>query len=165
MEAVVNGDYADRSYIPLRRNTPAVLIYEVARYTEGETAVEDLPIIAEVGHLRQSMDEDGGSYNPKHRPHNISVDDMIAIIKGMDDPAYIVLQENGRYVEVVRYRGKKRGRSAWAVLDVGESEKENLLNGYPGGTYNVLATSFEPDAATVAELRRENERLRARVEY
>ncbi len=70
---------------------------------------------------------------------------MISIIKGMDDPRYIVLQDNGRYVEIVRYRGDKKGRTAWAVLDFNESKKGSLLNGYPGGYFNVLVTVFEPD--------------------
>jgi hypothetical protein len=145
LESVERGDYADRSYIPLRRNTPGILISEVERYTGGETTVDDLPIISEVGHLRQAMDEDSGSYDPKHRPHNISPSEMISIIKGMDDPRYIVLQDNGRYVEVVRYRGEKNGRTAWAVLDFGDWKYSELMNGYPSGTYNVLVTPFEPD--------------------
>ena len=145
LESVERGDYADRSYIPLRRNTPGILIAVVERYTNGKTTVQDLPIISEVGHLRQSMDEDSGSYNPKHRPHNISPTEMISIIKGMEDPRYIVLQDNGRYVEVIRYRGETRGRASWAVLDFDQEVDKPYLNGYPSGTYNVLVTPFEPD--------------------
>ena len=145
LESVENGVYADRSYLPLRRNTPGILISEVKRYTGGKTVVKDLPIISEVKHLRQTMEEDSGSYNRKHRPHGINPTEMISIIKGMDDPRFIVLQDNGRYVEIVRYRGDKRGRTSWAVLDFNQNIDAPYINGYPSGAYNVLVTTFEPD--------------------
>ena len=146
LQDTVNGEYGNDTYVPLRRNTPSILIEEVAKHTNGEIKLEDRPIISEVKHLRQTMDEDSGSYNPNHKPHNISENEMIEIIKGMDDPAYIVLQENGRYVEVVRYRGDNgNGHSAWAVLDFEVNRNSDVLNGYPGGSYNLLVTAFEPD--------------------
>ena len=139
LENASNGAYHDGSYIPLRRNTPQALM-EILGQHSGE-AIEDLPVIMNVGKVRQAMEE--GEY-AGGRGHGISREGMMAIIKGMDDPAYIVEQENGRYVEVVRYYDGQK-RAAWAVLDFGNFKRPQHMNGYEGGQYHVLVTAFEPD--------------------
>ena len=139
LENASNGAYHDGSYIPLRRNTPQALM-EILGQHSGE-AIEDLPVIMNVGKVRQAMEE--GEY-AGGRGHGISREGMMAIIKGMDDPAYIVEQENGRYVEVVRYYDGQK-RAAWAVLDFGNLKNAEYMNGYEGGQYHVLVTAFEPD--------------------
>ena len=142
LEQVENGDLRG-GYIPLRRNTPWILLQEVDRHS-GEKH-DDLPIISEVKHLRQMMDESEGSYNSEHRPHNISRYDMIEIIKAMDDPAYIVYQANGRYSEVVRYRSKT-GKTAIAAVELNNYKYKQHMNGYPSGNYNILVTAYNPDS-------------------
>ncbi len=61
----------------------------------------------------------------------------------MDDPAYIVLQRNGRFAEVVRYRNKG-GKTLIAALDYGENKNSEYMNGYNGGNYNVIVTTYNP---------------------
>ncbi len=60
----------------------------------------------QVKKVRQAMEEPDGLSYEKNKPHGLDVDAMISIIKGMDNPAYIVLQENGRYTEIVTYKDK-----------------------------------------------------------
>ena len=142
LENAMNGQYVDGSYIPLRKNTPSILIEKVTEYSGGRTAVEDLPIVMNVGKARQAMSEDYGEMGK--RQHEISTESMLDIIRGMDDPSYIVLQENGRYVEVVPFYDGRR-RKAWAVLDFGDMKNPEFMNGYEGGSFNVSVTAFEPD--------------------
>ncbi len=142
LESSVYGEFANRSYIPLRRNTPQVLIDAIKQHSNGSVEVADLPIAMNVEKAVQALEEE--AFDEKNRSHGISVDGMIEIIKGMDDPAYIILQKNGRYVEVVRYYDGK-SHSAWAVLDFSEFHHEQYLNGYPAGNYNILVTTFNPD--------------------
>ena len=142
LENAMNGQYVDGSYIPLRKNTPSILIEKMTEYSGGRTAVEDLPIVMNVGKARQAMSEDYGEMGK--RQHDISTESMLDIIKGMDDPSYIVLQENGRYVEVVPFYDRRR-RKAWAVLDFGDMKNPEFMNGYEGGSFNVSVTAFEPD--------------------
>ena len=142
LEDSLNGAYASGSYIPLRRNTPAILIEQVTEHSGGKVTVENLPVVMQVGKAQQAMGEDTGS--GKNRGHDLTVDNMVEIIKGMDDPVYIVLQNNGRYAEVTRwYEGKRH--SAWVVLDFGDFHHEPFMNGYEGGSFNVLVTTFSPD--------------------
>ena len=145
LENSMNGEYAAGSYIPLRRNTPALLIKKVAEHSGGKVSVENLPVIMNVGKARQAMEESTEKKAGGARQHGLGVDGMIGVIYGMDDPAYIVLQTNGRYAEIVRYRGENGGRPVWIALDFGQDKYSSLLNGYDGGTYNVVVTAFTPD--------------------
>lgn len=145
LEKAQRGEFSNDTYIPLRINTPGVLIFEVSKYSKGETTIENLPIIMQVEKARQAMEESDGIYYENNRPHGLDVDAMISIIKGMDDPAYIVLQENGRYTEIVTYKDKG-GKRAIAVLGFGDFKHAQYLNGYESGTYNILVTTYLPDS-------------------
>ena len=137
-----DGIYYDNSYIPLRRNTPAVLIK--AAQSMGDV-VENLPVIMSVKKVRQAMEtgdfEEGGD-----RAHNLSEDDMISIVKAMDQPDYIVFQSsNERFLEIVRYR-TGGGGLAIAVIEIGEDRNAPQLNGYKAGRYQILVTAYPPDS-------------------
>lgn len=112
----------------------------------------DIPLASRVEHIRQSMEsEDGLSYG-KHRPHNLSADDIISISKEMGHPAYIVHQQNGRYAMVVAFYDGKRNKKiiasiAFANADNGDNYKHGrYMNGYNEGYYNIVVTQFEPDS-------------------
>ncbi len=113
---VQNGVLKDKSYIPLRRNTPQFFIDVVEAHSKGTIQVGDYPMASKVEHLRQNMDEeDGQSYGNK-RPHNFSTDDIITISEKMGDPSYIVKQKNGRYAIVVSFYSKRK-KQVIAVID------------------------------------------------
>lgn len=142
LENALNGQYHDGTYIPLRRNTPESIIHWVEKRTKGEIKVENLPIVMNVGKARQAMGEDVD--RGKNRQHGISIDGLVEIIKGMDEPSYIILQKNNRCAVVVKYYDGKKHHS-WAVLDFGDFHHEPFMNGYEGGSFNVLVTTFEPE--------------------
>lgn len=129
MQQANNGELNGDTYIPIRRNTPKILI-ENALIKNGDE-IDDYPLIMQV---------------KKAIGHSISEDDMISIIKAMDDPLYIVYQEyNDRYVEVVRYNNSQKS-TAVAVLEIGGYKDSLYLNGFKGGAFNFVVTAFVSDA-------------------
>lgn len=153
LENVQNGLFEDGTYLPLRRNTPDFYIEVVRDHSKGKMMVQNFPMAATVEHLRQNMEEvDGRSYG-EERPHELSVDDIITISKKMGDPAYIVLQKNGRYAEVVSYYDSKKKKEVVVSIDIADSRtkppknyKDSVyMNGYKGGYYNIIVTQYELD--------------------
>ena len=122
----------------------------VAWHSQGKFTPVNLPMIMEVGKVRQATAEDDGIVYEKDRPHGISAEGMVEILKGLGDPAYIVYQANGRYAEIVRYRDKT-GKTALASVDFyGLNGKvkykyDQYMNGYAGGLYNVVVTTYNPE--------------------
>ena len=153
LENVQNGLFEDGTYLPLRRNTPEFYIEVVRDHSKGKMMVQNFPMAATVEHLRQNMEEvDGRSYG-EERPHELSVDDIITISKKMGDPAYIVLQKNGRYAEVVSYYDSKKKKEVVVSIDIADSNSKppknfkhaTYMNGYEGGYYNIIVTQHELD--------------------
>ena len=140
--------YKDSSYIPVRINTPQILIETAASYGEK---IENLPVVMQVEKVRQAMANEEQWYgeNKTTRPHNLTDDDIISIIRAMNTPKYIVYQtDNERYVEIVKYKSKNDAE-AIAVIEIGEDKNPEYLNGYKGGKYQVLITAFNPDENTI----------------
>ncbi len=153
LESAQNGMLDDGTYIPLRRNTPEFYIEVVRDHSKGKVMVQNYPMAATVRHLRQNMEEvDGQSYG-EERPHELSPDEIVTISTKMGDPAYIVLQKNGRYAEVVSYYDSKKKKEVVVSIDIADSNskppknyKDSLyMNGYDGGYYNIIVTQHELD--------------------
>lgn len=153
LEKVQNGEIEDSSYIPMRASTPEFFIDVVYEHSQGEFNVMHVPMAAQVEHVKQNMEEeeDGISYG-EARPHNLSVDDVVTISKEMGHPAYIVLQNNGRYAMVVSFYNKNR-KKVVVSIDFASDDKDKpknykyqrYINGYNDGYYNIIVTQFEPD--------------------
>jgi len=134
-------EYHKDSYFPVRINTPQALI-EAAR--QRGDVIENLPVVMQVKKAQQAM-SDEITRSSIERAHGLSTDDMIAILRAMDEPTYIVYQENGRYAEIVRFETEAKKR-AIAVIEIGENKNAIHMNGYEGGIYQVLVTAFVPDS-------------------
>ena len=97
------GAYDDNTYIPLRINTPAALIYWAKKKLND--VIDNNPIAMSAGKAYQAMAQ--RRLGDESRPHKLSVPDMVSIIEAMNDPQYIVYQGgNGRYVEVINYNAE-----------------------------------------------------------
>ena len=153
LENAQYGEFDDGTYIPLRRNTPEFYIEVVRDHSKGKVMVQNYPMAATVEHLRQNMEEvDGRSYGDK-RPHELSPDEIVTISRKMGDPAYIVLQKNGRYAEVVSYYDSKKKKEIVVSIDIADSNStppknfkySSYMNGYDGGYYNIIVTQYELD--------------------
>ena len=147
--------YRDGSYIPVRVNTPSILIE--ATQSLGKS-IEDLPVILNVEKARQMMSSQRAWVLEQKRgtAHELTVDDVIALIIAMNKPKYIVFQTaDERFVEVVEFETERK-QKAVAVLEIGENKNPEYLNGYNGGFYQVLITAFEPDTGYVETLLNKN---------
>ena len=152
LEKVQQGQFNNGTYIPMRASTPEFFIDVVREHSEGKINVMQVPMAAEVKHVRQNMEEEeyGISYG-NARPHNFSVDDVVTISKEMGHPAYIVLQKNGRYAMVVSFHSKTNKKVAVSIAFANEKGSENYkyqqyMNGYNEGYYNIIVTQYEPDS-------------------
>lgn len=143
-------EFDEGTYIPVRATTPPILSYVVWKHTKETFMPQNLPMIMEVGKVRQATEEDDGIVYENNKPHGITPTGMVEIFKQMGDPAYIVYQPNRRYVEIVRYRDRT-GHAALASIDLfGLNEKARpinpeYMNGYEGGVYNFVVTTYNPD--------------------
>ena len=76
-------------------------------------------------------------------PHKLTPDGMIAVVKAMDDPQYIIYQPNDRYVEIVPVI-TSQGNKVFAIIEIGNNKNQDVMNGYEGGLYNVWVSAFPP---------------------
>jgi len=152
LEKVNYGELDNDTYIPLRISTPQFFVEVVSDHSNGKYEVQDHPIAAQVGHLRQNMEEDDGTSYGNHRPHDLSIDDIVTISKKMGHPSYIVLQKNGRYAEVVSFYNKQN-KKVVVSIDFADSRKgkeknykyKSSINDFDAGYYNIIVTQYEPD--------------------
>ena len=152
LENSYKGEYDDRTYIPVRTNTPQSLIYW-AEKRRGDV-IDDNPIIMSVKKIYQAMSRSGADIDG--RPHEFSADDIISIIRKMNDPEYIVYQEfNDRYAEVVKCT-LENGKKAIVILEIGNYKRSSHVNSFEDGTYNVLVTAYPPDSGKIEDLIKKN---------
>lgn len=135
--------FSDGSFIPVRINTPQILI-DFAR--EKGYTLENFPMAMRVYKARQAISSaeewDG---NPKDTPHNLAPEEIVEIIRAMNNPSYLVFQtKNERFAEIVKFdRGKEK---AYAIIDFFDVNKNaEIMNGYEGGKYNILVTVYPSD--------------------
>lgn len=143
----MEGEYDDNTLIPVRIETPSLLIYWAKR--RGGETIDNNPIAISAKKAYQAMARSG--QDTEGRPHALSVDDMIGIIQNMNRPIYIVRQSDGRYLEIVKYTTGS-GNKAIAVLEIGDNKDAVYMNGFEGGLYNILVTTFPPDSGKVSEI-------------
>ncbi len=153
LEKTLQGKFDKDTYIPLRRNTPKFFIDVVGEHSRWETTVLDVPMVSTVKHIVQNMDDVELKYgDSEKRPHGLDVEDIISISKKMGDPQYIVLQNNGRYAEIVSFYSSKKNKKVVVAIDIAENghnpknyKYKDYLNGFNDGYYNVIVTEYEPD--------------------
>lgn len=147
LESAKNEEIYGDTYFPIRISTPDVLI-EYAKKRNNDV-IDNNPIAMSADKAYQAMAQT--RQGDEGRPHKFSVNNMISLIKGMGDPAYIVYQKNGRYVMVVEHVDAN-GKKAFAVIEIGNNKDAVYMNGYEGGLYNILVTSYPPDSGELKKL-------------
>ena len=150
--------YNDGTYIPVRVNTPRILIESAKEVGES---IENRPFFMSVEKVRQAMSsplEWAKEGNVRTRAHDLSENDMISIIQAMDKPKYIIYQPDGRFVEIVEIKTTGNGKVV-AVVEASHNIKKGYLNGYKGGSYQVLVTAFPPDSGVVEGMLKNKENV------
>ncbi len=148
LEYVEDKTLSDDTYIPVRINTPQILITFAKEF--GYT-LESHPLAMRVYKARQALsNEENWDGDYKDKPHDLSPEDVIDIIKAMNNPSYLVFQtENERFAEIVKFQKKHSKEKAYAIIDFSDVDKNpDLMNGYKGGKYNILVTVYPSDDAT-----------------
>lgn len=97
---------ADDTYIPMRVNTPKIII---AFAKEFGYELENHPLAMQVYKARQALSNEenwDGSY--KDKPHDLSSEEIIGIIRAMDNPSHLIFQtENERFAEIVKFEKER----------------------------------------------------------
>jgi hypothetical protein len=143
---------SDDTYIPVRINTPQILI---AFAKEFGYTLENHPLAMQVYKARQALSNEenwDGDYQDK--PHDLSPEEVIGIIRAMNNPSHLVFQtENERFAEIVKFEKEGSKEKAYAIVDFSDVNKNpDLMNGYKGGKYNILVTVYPSEDA--ADLKR-----------
>ena len=148
LHKVEEGAISGNTYIPVRIGTPEKLIYW-AEKRRGDV-IDNNPIAISADKAYNAMNRAGETENG--RPNMLSADEIVAMIEAMNDPQYIVYQEaNDRYVEVVKF-DTKTGDKAFAIIEIGNNKDAVYMNGYEGGLYNILVTTYPPKSGKLKEL-------------
>lgn len=143
-EGTIYGD----TYIPVRIGTPEKLIYW-AEKRRGDI-IDNNPIAISADKAYNAMNRAGETENG--RPNKLSTDEIVSMVESMNDPQYIVYQNsNDRYVEVVKFN-TITGDKAFAVIEIGNNKDAVYMNGYEGGLYNILVTTYPPKSGKLKEL-------------
>lgn len=132
----------DGSFIPVRINTPQILI-EFAK-SFGHT-LENHPLAMNVYKARQALSNvENWDGRLQDKPHDLTAEEVVEIIKAMNNPSHLVFQtENDRFAEIVRFVREGEKEKAYAVIDFFDVDKNpELMNGYKGGKYNILVTIY-----------------------
>lgn len=137
----------DDTFIPVRINTPQILIAFAKEY--GYT-LDNHPLAMRVYKARQAVSNEenwDGSY--KDKPHDLLPEEVVGIIKAMNNPSYLVFQtENERFAEIVKFEKEGSKEKAYAIVDFSDENKNpDLMNGYKGGKYNILVTVYPSEDA------------------
>ncbi|MBP3706373.1 MAG: hypothetical protein J6J13_03885 [Clostridia bacterium] len=148
------GSLMRNSYIPVRKNTPQVVIDTLKNAGES---VKNLSLIMQVRKAQQAMSEKNkGGKSGKHgnnvRNHALSPEEIVEIINNLDNPTTIILQTN-RYnqygeelpnnIAVFVEYSKNEGV---AVIEFESSIDPEFIGTEFGDTdYHTVVTLFEPD--------------------
>lgn len=145
------GLYDKETLIPVRINTPGVLIRSAYQDSNGKVTISNLPMVMYVDHVRQITEEsEGRDYGDNKRPHEIIPEDLVEIIKKMNNPADVVIQNNKKYAEIIHHK-TTNGKNIIAVVSVGDNAEgydinPEYLNGFSGGSYNLVVTIYPADS-------------------
>ena len=133
---------SDDTYIPVRINTPQILI---AFAKELGYTLENHPLAMQVYKARQALsNEENWDGDYKDKPHDLSPEELIVIIRAMNNPSHLIFQtENERFAEIVKFKKEGSKEKAYAIVDFSDVNKNpDLMNGYKGGKYNILVTVY-----------------------
>lgn len=137
------GEFYDNTYLPMRKDTPLILINSTKNLDTGE--ISNHPMIISVKKARQALTPIGEYYKGAGKGHGLERNQIVSAIRNIDNPKRLFYEkENNRYAVLVSYEGSK-GKQALIPLDVDQNIKLNYMNGYSGGAYNVAVSVFNQE--------------------
>lgn len=150
------GSLQGGSYIPVRKDTPQVIIDTLSEVGER---VENLSLVMQVRKAQQAMSaENPGGRSGKHgsnvRKHALTPQEIVEIVNKLDDPTTIILQKNrqnkngdmlpNNVAVFVEY--STNNSEGLAVIEFESSINPEFIGTEFGETnYHTVVTVFEPD--------------------
>ncbi len=138
---VKNNDLLDHQLMPVRINTPAKFVEEVRNFGNP---MENLPMAMSHYKANQAM-SDGSIIFDDSTGHEYTPEQIIEIIRGMDDPVFIFYETEGfhagHYVEVINFETDKFEK-AFIAINPKQYIQDNNIEGYNGGNFNISITIY-----------------------
>lgn len=148
LEKASQGQFDTKTYIPIRVNTPAIVIW-ASKKIPGLN-LKNLPMLMEVGKVIQATEVEDDS-DVSNKAHGLDVDTIMSIVESLDSPKEIYYQkDNKKITELLKIRFKD-GRKGFAVISFNANKKESLLNGYAGNEFNILVTTYAYNSKDLAQ--------------
>lgn len=156
LQQAKSGALQGSSYIPVRKDTPQVIIDTLAKAGEN---VENLSLVMQVRKAQQAMSSENPSnrskkYGSNVRKHALSPQEVVEIVNNLDEPSMIILQTNRRgkngdslpnNVAVFVEYGNN-GNEGLAVIEFESSiDPEHIGTEFGETSYHTVVTVFEPD--------------------
>ena len=151
-----SGTFRWDAYIPVRKDTPQVIIDTLAQVNE---TVSDNSLVMQVRKAQKAMASDNpGTRKGRHgnnvRGHNLTPEEIVEIVNKLDDPTAIIYQTNredpngnplpNNVAVFVEY--KVNGNEGVAVIEFESSINPEYIGREYGDTrYHTVVTIFEPD--------------------
>ncbi len=150
------GSLKWNSYIPVRKDTPQVIIDTLESVGEN---VDNLSLVMQVRKAQQAMSlNHKGTRSIKtgnnKRPHALQPEEILEIISNLDDPGVVILQTNRQNTNgdplpnnvAVFVEYSSNGRESVAVVEFDSFIDPDFIGTEFGDTkYHTVVTVFEPD--------------------
>ncbi|MGN1473249.1 MAG: hypothetical protein ACI4WZ_04180, partial [Eubacteriales bacterium] len=150
------GELYDSTYIPVRSNTPEVIINSLAGINK---IITDRSMVMQVRKVRQAMRNDSSKrISKKHgrntRGHGLSVDQILEILRSLDEPTTIVYQTNrvdkdgnpspDNVAVFVEYKNNSAEGVAVVEFDA-KVDAPNTKDDFGDEIFHTVVTLLEPD--------------------
>ena len=153
LQQAKSGALQRRTYIPVRKDTPQVVIDTLAQVND---TIEDRSLVMQVAKAQQAMSQKDNSSNRggNKRGHKLTPEQIVEIMNNLDDPSFAVYQTNrtdnygnalpNNVAFFVEYN--KNGTEAVAIIEFDSEIDPGAIGTEFGETkYHTVVTVFEPD--------------------
>ena len=150
------GSLRGETYIPVRKDTPQVIIDTLAQVGEN---VENRSLVMQVRKAQQTMSASKGSrrsgkYGNNVRGHGLSAEQVVEILNKLDNPNTVIYQTNRQDANgnslpnnvAVFVEYNNNGSESVAVIEFDSSiNPESIGTEFGDTSYHTVVTVFEPD--------------------
>lgn len=156
LQQAKSGKFKRETYIPVRKDTPQVLIDTVAQVNEK---IENRSLVMQVRKAQQAMAETKGKrrsekYGSNARMHSLTPEQIVDIVNQLDNPQMVIYQTNrhddngnplpNNVAVFVEYNNG--GSEGVAIIEFDCSfDSESVGTEYGDTNYHTVGTVFQPD--------------------
>ena len=156
LQQAKSGKLQGKSYIPVRKDTPQVIIDTLEQVNEK---VENRSLVMQVRKAQQAMTASksgrrAGKYGSNVRGHALSAEQIVEIVNNLDDPKMVIYQTNRHDMNgkplpnnvAVFVEYSNNGAEGVAVIEFDSAIDPEFVGAEYGDTgYHAVVTVFQPD--------------------